>query len=151
WGGPPYPDVWIGLTLVAEFALMVVVFQAFRSRIPLPLSSVEGQLVSMWTAYLVTAVLLTIVGFATTAPGQAFDVLTVYPVWTLLTGLMFCVMGSIYWGQSWLTGLASFGLALLMLLHLPWAPLEFGLAWCLYFLMAGAYLRRLGADHGEVP
>lgn len=144
--GPPYPDGWIGLTVGVEFALMAAIFWGFRTRIPLPLSTIEGQLVSMWTAYLVAAVLLAVVAYQTTAPGQLFDMLALYPLWTVLTGLMFFVMGSNYWGPSYLVGVASFALALLMLLHLPWAPIEFGLGWCVFYLFAGLYLRRLASQ-----
>ncbi len=144
-GGPPYPDAWIGLTLVAELALMTALFWCYRARVPLPLSPTEGQLASIWTAYLAAAGLVTLVAYQAAGPERELDVLTLYPFWAILTGLLFWVMGSNYHGHSYLTGLCFFALAILMPLRLPLAPLEFGLALAVFFAFAGIYLRRLAA------
>jgi hypothetical protein len=143
--GPPYPDGWIVLTVGAELTLMAALFWRFRLRTLVPLSVTERQLVSIWSAYLVAALLFLVVCYQTTPSGQTFDVLAVYPLWTILTGVMFYVTG-LYWGPSYLTGLGCFALGVLMLLSLPWAPVEFGLAWFVYFVAAGLYLRRLGSS-----
>ncbi len=143
-GGPPYPDLAIALSLGIEFTLMSAIFWHYRARTLLPLSTIEGQLVSIWTAYLLAAGLMMVVGYQTAGPQQPFDVLSLYPLWTILTGLMFVVVGSNYWGPSHVVAMLFFGLALLMPLNLSWAPLEFGLAWCVYFTWAGMQLRRLG-------
>src|SRR5262249_42442082 len=75
---PPYLGTWVLLTVVAEETLMGVLFWYFRSRTLLPLSTIEGQLVSMWTAYLVAAILMMVVGYQMTEPGQAFDILPLF-------------------------------------------------------------------------
>jgi serine/threonine protein kinase len=144
--GPPYPYPWVWLVPVTEFTLMGIIFQYCRSRLRLPLSTVEGQLLIMWGAFWVAGLLTHVVAYETLATDRPLDLLHLYPVWTLMAGLLFCIMGSNYWGQSYLTGLTFFVLAILMPLHLPWAPLEFGLAWAVYLVFCGVYLRRLAAQ-----
>ena len=69
-----------------------------------------------------------------------------YPFAAVLSGLAFWIMGGIYASRFYLFGLAFFALSLLMLLHLPWAPLEFGLLWAVSLAAIGWRLRQLGAE-----
>jgi hypothetical protein len=71
-----------------------------------------------------------------------------YPTSAILSGLAFFIMGSNYWGRCYAVGLAFMGLALVMPLRLAWAPVEFGLAWCVALVSFGLHLRRLGREAG---
>jgi hypothetical protein len=70
--------------------------------------------------------------------------LLIYPVSSVVSGLAFFVMGCNYWGRFYAVGAAFWVLALLMPLHLSWAPLEFGLLWSGVLVVLGLHLRRLG-------
>ncbi len=67
-----------------------------------------------------------------------------YPFSAIISGLAFFVMGSNYWGRCYAFGLAFWGLAVLMPLHLEWAPLEFGVLWSAILTAVGLHLRSLG-------
>src|SRR6266851_4676967 len=69
----------------------------------------------------------------------------------ILSGLAFWVMGGSYGSRFNVFGLAFFILSLLMLLHLPWAPLEFGLFWAASLAAIGCHLRQLGAEAATEP
>jgi hypothetical protein len=55
-------------------------------------------------------------------------------------------MGGLYWGRYYALGLAFFLLALLLPLHLTWAPLEFGGLWAGALVAIGLHLRRLASE-----
>ena len=74
------------------------------------------------------------------------DDLTLLPIWAVLSGLAYFVMGSNYWGRCYAYGVAFFAIALLMPLHLKWASLEFGGLWALCLIDLGLRLRRLGGQ-----
>ena len=58
--------------------------------------------------------------------------------------MAFFIMGSNYWGRCYAIGVAFFGLAAVMPTNLDLAPLEFGVAWSLTFVVIGLHVRRLG-------
>ena len=62
----------------------------------------------------------------------------------VLSGMAFFIMGSNYWGRCYAVGAAFFVLAVLMPLHLEYAPLTFGLLWSGTLAALGLHLRKLG-------
>jgi hypothetical protein len=66
-----------------------------------------------------------------------------------VTGLIFFIMGSNYWGRCYAFGVAFFCLALLMAWRLPLAPLAFGALWAGSLVTIGRHLQRLGAQTAE--
>jgi hypothetical protein len=77
-----------------------------------------------------------------------------YPFSAVLGGLAFMVMGGLYWGRYYAVGILFFVLALLIALHLAWAPLAFGLFWAVVLTGIGLHLRHVasraaGGGHGE--
>jgi serine/threonine protein kinase len=142
--GPPYP--WNWLLRVSQSALMALVLWWSRRGTLWPSSTAERQLWSLWGSYLLTLLLLHRVLRETAGLERPFDELTVYPVWTLLTGLAFLVMGSNFWGRCYLFGMAFLALGVLMPAHLRWAPLGFGTLWGVALVTTGLHLRRLGRE-----
>jgi serine/threonine-protein kinase len=83
----------------------------------------EGHLLAAWGGHsLGTAVLW----FALGMPYGRGLLTAYYPALAVLTGLMYFVMGSVYWGRFYLLGLAFFALAVVMQFTPDWAPLEMG-------------------------
>ncbi len=138
----------------AQLGLGVLVFWRYRRRSLMPTSTAERQLWSTWigylTAYGISGVVIrwmiaqgVIVG-GVAAP-RCLEELLVYPFTALLSAMGFCVMGGLYWGRYYVVGAVFFVLALLMPLHLEWAPLEFGVVWALVLAVIGRHLRHLAS------
>jgi serine/threonine-protein kinase len=111
----------------------------------LPTTQAERQLWSIWLGYLTACILVSLVSWKVLEPGEPLDELRLYPLWSILTGLAFFIMGSSYWGWCYAIGVGFFGLALLMTQQLHWAALEFGMGWAAALVVLGLYLHRLGA------
>ena len=75
--------------------------------------------------------------------------LTLYPALAAVTGLIFFIMGSNYWGRCYAFGIAFFALAPLITWRLYLAPLAFGALWAGSLVAIGRHLQRLGARAAE--
>jgi serine/threonine protein kinase len=136
----------------AQFLLLAAIFiwQCRGRRTLLPTNAAERQLWSLWLGYLAAYEVSVIVYSMLLNRGLRiydvwqYDELIRYPTSAVLSGLVFFVMGSNYWGRCYAIGVAFFGLALVMPLRLTLAPLEFGAAWSLALVLIGLHLRRLG-------
>jgi serine/threonine-protein kinase len=150
-------DVYCWLARFVQFGVMAAVFWRYRPRTLMPTSAAERQLWSIWIGYLVAygvSVMASrmlfrhhILAHDPTTP-ERWGELIFYPTSAILSGLAFFIMGSNYWGRCYAVGLAFMGLALVMPLRLAWAPVEFGLAWCVALVSFGLHLRRLGREAG---
>jgi hypothetical protein len=143
------------LTRTCEFVLGGLVFWVFRRRRRPSFVGAERQLRSVWLGYLAAWVvsalamrLLVDRGIILGGPAgpRGWEDLLVYPFSATLSGLAFFVMGGLYWGRYYALGLAFFLLALLLPLHLTWAPLEFGGLWAGALVAIGLHLRRLASE-----
>jgi serine/threonine-protein kinase len=126
-----------------QLGLMVLAFWHYRKSALLPRSAAERQLWSIWLGYLAATVIIVLCNFELQRTGRVASELTLYPVWSVLSGLAFFVMGSSYWGRLYVIGLAFFLMAVLMPFQLEWAPLEFGILWCASLVGIGLHLRHL--------
>jgi eukaryotic-like serine/threonine-protein kinase len=146
-GGPPYPRGWILAARVSQFGIMGFLFWRQRQHSLLPTSAAERQLWSIWIGYLLACTLVSLIHSELIHLGQARDHLTMYPLWAVLTGLAFFIMGSSYWGWCYAIGIGFFLLGALMPWNgrLAWAALEFGVAWSATLVVIGLHLRRAGA------
>ena len=137
---------WLTLGRVAMFVLMGGVFWFHRAHSLLPTTVAERQLWSIWIGYLASSSVLVLLARQLAGTEHALDELTLYPLWSLLGGLAFFVMGGNYWGRCYAFGLAFFAAAVLMPLKLEWAPLAFGLLWSACLTALGLHLRRMGRE-----
>jgi serine/threonine protein kinase len=134
----------------AQFVLIAGIFLWHcRGRTLLPTNSAERQLWALWIGY-ITAYQVSVLIYSMLLhqglkiPGIAHGELLRYPSSAVLSGLVFFVMGSNYWGRCYAIGLAFFILAALMPLHLEWAPITFGVLWSATLAFIGLHLRRIG-------
>jgi hypothetical protein len=143
WGGPPYPVAWLVGVRGAQFVLMAAIFLAFRGRAVMPRSAAERQLWAVWGGYLIGCGCAVLAWRMMGSHGAAFDELTLYPYWAVLSATAFMAMGAGYWGRCYALGAGFFVLAVVMPFWLPGAPLLFGLAWAGALTAIGLHLRRL--------
>jgi hypothetical protein len=141
--GPPYPLIWIGLARVAQFGLMGGVFWYYRPRQLMPTSAAERQLWSIWIAYLLASGVGFVVSRLLETPERPLDELTLFPTWSILSGMAMFIMGSTYWGRCYLFGIVFFAAALLTPFALHWAPLATGVLWAWALTTLGLRLRRM--------
>jgi hypothetical protein len=134
-----------------QFVIMgVLFFWHFRRRSLLPINPAERQLWSLWLGYLAAYGVSVLVYSMLLNRGlrivgeRHHDELIRYPSSAVLSGLVFFIMGSSYWGRCYAFGAAFFLLATLMPLHLDWAPLEFGGLWAAILAFIGWHLRKVG-------
>jgi serine/threonine protein kinase len=135
----------------AQFALLVAVFLwQCRGRSLLPTNAAERQLWTLWIGYMAAYEVSVIVYGMLVRRGLSIDdiphgsELLRYPSSAVLSGLVFFVMGSNYWGRCYAIGALFFMLALVMPLRLDLAPLEFGALWSATLTFIGLHLRRIG-------
>src|SRR5262249_24840193 len=81
-------------------------------------------------------------------PGVSWE-LTVYPFWAVLTGMTCFGVGSKLWGRFYLAGICLFALAVIMSLHLTWAPVELGAFLSCFLTMITHHFRR--TQGGSLP
>ncbi len=148
----------IGASRGVPIALIALVFWRYRRNHLLPNGPAERQLWTIWIGYLVACAVMALMHRTLLAhhvlergPGgpEHWEELILYPTQCILSGLAFFVMGSSYWGRCYAVGLCFFLLALLMVMDLTWAPIEFGLIWGGTLIAIGLHLRRLGKEAAE--
>jgi serine/threonine protein kinase len=128
-----------------QFGLMALVFWRYRARGLLPTTTAERVLWSVWLGYLVSCTLTSMVCIRMFGSDKMYDNV-LYPIFALITGMAFCVLGSSYWGRCYAFAVAFWALAFVMTFDLRWATLEFGGLWTVTLLLIGRRLQVLGKE-----
>lgn len=132
------------LTRVCQVCLMGLTFWRYRSLRPWPATASEQQMWAIWIGYVATCTLISLTGRLRNGLAIEWE-LTLYPSFAAVTGLIFFIMGSNYWGRCYAFGVAFFGLALLAAWRLELGPLAFGGLWAGALVTIGRHLQRLGS------
>jgi hypothetical protein len=135
-GQPYYGPVSLLVCLGAIGAMLVVAYCAQRTRSLEISAPVLRQLWSIRFGMLLAIATLTAMSYLATPAGQPWNALAVFPQIAVLCGLLFFVMGGLFWGRLYLVGLGFFALALLLPLYVELAPvvLAFLLSTALFLL-----------------
>ena len=144
--GPPYMLERALMIRGAQFLAFGLVLYFYRGSWSVSVGSVERQMFSIWIAFFLSCWLAYLVFTMMSTPGNELDQRMLYPYFSILSGLIYFVMGSNYWGQCYTLGISFFILALLMPLNLALVPLEFGGLWALCLAIIGRRLRFLQAS-----
>jgi serine/threonine-protein kinase len=145
--GPPYPRASIVVARLVQFVLLAVLFWRQRRATLLPTTTAERQLWSIWIGYLLACGAASAGHRVMVQTGKLPDnFMTLYPLWSVLTGLAFFAMGSSYWGRCYVFGVGFFAIGALMAWHLDWAALFYGIAWSATLALMGLHLLRQGAE-----
>lgn len=130
------------LIRVAQIILMLVGLWWFRPEGLLPRTQAERQLFSIWLGYILATTFSAAANRLIHGEEKMFQA-ALYPMWTAMSGMGFFAMGSTYWGGCYVIGIAFFALALLMPMHVDWAPFTFGVLWGIVLTCAAYRLRSL--------
>jgi hypothetical protein len=128
------------------------VFWLYRRKHLVPATATERQIAIICVGFLLSCVVL--VGAARLTAivmGSELDELTLFPLWSVVSGMAFFIMGSVSWGRCFAFGAAFFAAALLMPFALHWSPLVFGLLWAVALILIGWRLQRLAAEVAPNP
>jgi serine/threonine protein kinase len=143
WWEPPNAATWIIAVRDGKFVVMGFAFWRSRRRLT-PATKAERQMWSVWIAFFI-AVSLTVIISRVYAPADQFpDTNSYYPTWSILSGVVFFVLGGTFWGRCYLYGLAFFVLAAVLPLLLHWSAVPFGILWCGCLIHLGLHLQYLG-------
>jgi hypothetical protein len=142
--GPPYPRELIMVSRTVQFVLMALVFWRQRKYTLLPTTAAERQLWAIWIGFFAACLMVGIVHHILVRVGEARDRLTMYPYWSVLTGLALFALGANYWGWLYFFGCGFFGLAVVMAFLLDWSVLIYGVAWSGTLALIGLHLHRVG-------
>jgi hypothetical protein len=91
------------------------------------------------------SLVLLIVTYLVTPANVTFNDSRVYPPMAVLTGLLFIMLGSSYWGYCYVIGAVFLSLAIEITFFLDFGPLLFGIAWATSLAALGARLRPLAS------
>ena len=142
---------WVTLlpvTRVCQLCLMGLVFWRYRAARPRPPTTSEQQMWAIWTGYVATCAFLGLLNRMINGPSLERE-LTLYPSFAAVTGLVFFILGSSYWGSCYAFSVAFIALSLLMTWRLEFAPLAFGALWSASLVVIGRHLQRLGDQAAE--
>lgn len=147
--GPPYDLREGSLIRATQFALMAAIFFACRKDWRNTASAAAEHIWSLWLGFIVGCILIAVTTLQMQrgiAPERPLEVLTVYPHFAVLSGLLFIALGRNYWGVCYSIGVLFFLLAPLFAWRLHVAPLLFGFVWGGILVVLGLRLRRMSDE-----
>src|SRR4051812_9617718 len=112
-----------------EIGGMAALLWVMRSQWFPPRGAPVRQMLSLWSAYVIGSLALMVIAYCLPAAGTPFNDFAVYPPMAVLASLLFIMLGSSYWGYSYIIGGVFLALAFLMVFWLALAPLLFGAVW----------------------
>ena len=128
---------------VAMFAALLLLFWRNRPEGLLPRTTAERQLWCVLGGFVLSCILTGITDRLMATPERPHEPLRMYPLFTVLSGLTFMVLGSSYWGACYVFAALFWVMALLLPWWLELGPAAFGLVWTAALVTIGLRLRRL--------
>ena len=122
-----YPEAALIVFLGSCLVMVAAVYFFQRRRMIVQTAQLHRQFWAIRIGALLAMTTVTVLSYLLTPPGLPWNALGVFPLWSVLGGMMFFVLGGIFWGRLFLLGLIFFLASLLMTLHLPLAPVLLGL------------------------
>jgi serine/threonine-protein kinase len=119
------PPAVLWFTLLTYYAVWWWMFLTYLFRHD-PVDPTERHLAQLWGGVFLAGITLFWIYCPPFRPATAADLLAFYPLWTVVNGVAFLVVGRLYWGVYYLVGLAHFLVAALMPLRPGLAPLIYG-------------------------
>lgn len=140
----PYAQGWASLARVIQLGSMGMVVWQKQANWRLTHNSASRAMWSHWIAFLAACHVMVFVKviYAATS-GTRFDFLSCYPLFAILSGVLWFTLGSNFWGACYLFGVFFFVSALLMAIAPPIGPFLFGAIWGVLLLVTGFRLRSI--------
>jgi hypothetical protein len=148
WGRPAYP-----LAALLGVLLPVPVFLGIQLALTgegwrVPLNAVTRHFWSVRVGIMLGLFATTLVSWMTTPAGSDWNPLTVFPLWSVMLGVVYFGLG-IHWGHLYLIGLTFFLLALLMPLRLDLAPFALAVLFGACMFGASHHVQRLAREREQ--
>jgi hypothetical protein len=140
----------VTLLHLVMFVALLVLFWRNRPEGLLPRTTAERQLWCVLGGFVAACVLMGLADRLMSSPGRPHEPLRMYPLFAVLSGLTFLVLGSSYWGACHVLAAGFWLLALVLPLYLELGPAGFGMMWTVALVTVGLRLRRLGARSDAV-
>jgi serine/threonine-protein kinase len=147
-GRPAFPLAAFLTTLLSVPVLVGAYWLLSGEGLRVPLTATTRHLWSLRIGEVLGLSALALVSWMMAPPGS-WNPLTVYPLWSVLTGVVFFGLGGVYWGRIYLIGLAFLLLAVLMPLRLDLAPLTFSGLFSLILWVLYRHLQRMAGSPDE--
>ncbi|HEV3146481.1 MAG TPA: hypothetical protein VGZ47_21520, partial [Gemmataceae bacterium] len=125
--------------------VMGLLFLGNRRKGLWPSTTAERQLWMLLGGFIATCTLLGLSDRLLATAEHPHEPMLMYPRFAIVSGLVFLVLGSSYWGKCHIFGAAFWVIAILMSLWPRFAAAEFGLMWTLALLVIGLHLRRMSS------
>jgi hypothetical protein len=139
----PYPVGRLFVIRLLEVIGLIAVLWHLRRQWYPPRGAPARQLCAIGLGYMTGSLVLLIVTYLLTPVGVNYDEARVYPPTAVLTGFLFIMLGSSYWGYCFVIGAVFLLLAIVITILLDFGPLLFGIAWATSLAALGLRLRRL--------
>jgi serine/threonine protein kinase len=146
-GTASYPLAAILTTMISILGLLAIMLASAYYRGVLDFGAGSRLFWSIRLGHLLGVLLVPILYWQVASADGRTNMLGVYPMWAVVTGVTFFPLGSNFWGRLYLFGLAAFATAPLMALHLEWAPVELGLLVTITLGVVGLHLRKLDDEY----
>jgi len=145
WAELPNKVAWVAGLHALKFVVMGVLFLCNRKKGIWPSTTAERQLWVLLGGFVATCTLIGLSDQLLSTPEHPHEPMLMYPRFSIVSGLIFLVLGSSYWGKCYLFGIAFWLLALGMSVWPRFAAAEFGMMWTVALLVIGLHLLRLSA------
>jgi len=148
-GQPSYP---LAATLVALGTLVGLIglyYLVSGEGVRIPLTTTTRHLWAVRLGLVFGMIVMVLVSYQLAPPDRPWDLLAVFPLWSVLGGATMFGLGGIYWGRLYLLGLGFLLLAVLMPLRLEWAPLAFGLVLSTFLQGLAWHMRRIHQEQAR--
>ncbi|HLW66554.1 MAG TPA: bifunctional serine/threonine protein kinase/MFS transporter [Gemmataceae bacterium] len=134
---------WIWGIHVIMLVVMSVIFFFSRKEGFWPTTTAERQLWVLLGGFVGTCLILGVSDWLLATEARPHHPLAMYPRFAVVSGFLFLVLASSYWGECYIFGGLFWALAVLMSFYPKWSAVEFGLLWTAALLVIGLHLRRM--------
>ncbi|MFO0881167.1 MAG: serine/threonine-protein kinase [Gemmataceae bacterium] len=137
-----FPVTTVRSIKIVQFGLMALVVYRYHPHGLMPASQAERLLWSVWGGYVAACSMIGHLLYSQFGEMVLYEGV-IYPVFCVITGMAFLIIGSSYWGMCNIIALAFLGMALVLPAIPGWGCLVFGAMWTLALLAIAFRLRRL--------
>jgi eukaryotic-like serine/threonine-protein kinase len=146
WLQPPGFETWEAGLHLAMFATLGLLFWRHQPERLWPTNPIERQAWMLLIGFVLACILTGVSDRLQATSDRPYMPLHLYPKFSILSGMLFLILGSSYWGGCYVFGATFFLLSLLMPFAPDLAPMAIGGLWTAALLVLGRHLHQLGRE-----